>query len=59
VPLSTGQFEGLGRYCTVLFPLFIWLATLHSQIVQQALLAGFAMLYVLCLALFVNIHPIF
>lgn len=59
VPLSTGQFEGLGRYCTVLFPLFIWLSTLHSQIVQQTLLAGFAMLYVLCLALFVNIHPIF
>ncbi|RPH64587.1 MAG: hypothetical protein EHM89_01345 [Acidobacteria bacterium] len=59
VPLSTGQFEGLGRYSAVLFPMFIWLSTLHWPILQHTLVAGFAMLYVLCLALFVNIHPIF
>jgi hypothetical protein len=59
VPLSTGQFEGLGRCSTVLFPMFIWLSTLHWPMVQHTLIAGFAMLYVPCLALFVNIHPIF
>ena len=59
IPLSTGQFEGLGRYSAVLFPMFIWLATFASPIAQQALIASFAMLYTLCLALFVTVHPIF
>jgi Mannosyltransferase (PIG-V) len=59
VPLSSGQLEGIGRYCTVLFPMFLWLATLASPITQCTLMAGFAMFYALCLALFVNIHPIF
>ena len=31
LPLSSGVFEGLGRYCSVLFPAFIWLATIRSQ----------------------------
>ena len=30
VPLSSGTFEGLGRYCSVLFPAFIWLASIRS-----------------------------
>jgi hypothetical protein len=38
--------------------MFIWLSTLHWPILQHTLVAGFAMLYVLGLALFVNIHPI-
>ena len=29
VPLSSGAFEGLGRYCSVLFPAFIWLASIR------------------------------
>src|SRR5207248_7762736 len=24
LPLSSGQLEGLGRYCAVMFPFFIW-----------------------------------
>jgi hypothetical protein len=59
IPLSAGQFEGVGRYCTVLFPMFLWLATLASPIAQHTLVAGFAMFYALCLALFVTIHSIF
>ena len=31
LPLSSGQVEGLGRYVAVMFPLFIWLATLRSR----------------------------
>ena len=59
LPVSAGQFEGLGRYCAVLFPAFVWLATFRLPAVQTALTVGSAMLYVLCLALFVNLHPIF
>ena len=33
VPLSSGAFEGLGRYCSVLFPAFIWLASIRSRFV--------------------------
>ena len=58
-PFSAGQFEGVGRYCAVLFPMFLWLATLASPTAHAVLAAGFAMFYALCLALFVNIHPIF
>ena len=59
LPMSAGQFEGLGRYCAVLFPAFIWLATFRLPGVQTSITVIFAMMYVLCLALFVNIHPIF
>jgi hypothetical protein len=59
LPVSAGQFEGLGRYCAVLFPAFIWLATFRRSSVQTSITVVFAMMYVLCLALFVNIHPIF
>ena len=31
LPLSSGVFEGLGRYCAVLFPVFIWLAGVRSR----------------------------
>ncbi|HMF93000.1 MAG TPA: glycosyltransferase family 39 protein [Vicinamibacterales bacterium] len=59
LPLSSGQFEGLGRYCAVLFPAFIWLGTLRSRFVFDAVIVVFALLYTLCLALFTNIHPLF
>ena len=59
VPLSSGQYEGLGRYCAVLFPFFIWLAGLRSRTVFIAALVISAMLYTLCLALFTNIYPLF
>jgi hypothetical protein len=59
LPLSSGVFEGVGRYCSVLFPCFIWLATIRSQAVSTALLVVFALFYTLGLALFTAIYPLF
>jgi len=58
LPLSSGQYEGLGRYCSVLFPVFIWMASVPSRMFFSGSLVVFAMLYTLCLALFTNIHPL-
>ena len=59
LPLSTGQVEGMGRYVAVMFPLFIWLASIASSRAFIVAAVVFAMLYTLCLALFTNIHPLF
>ncbi|HWW87166.1 MAG TPA: glycosyltransferase family 39 protein [Vicinamibacterales bacterium] len=59
VPLSSGVFEGLGRYCSVLFPCFIWLASIKSRTITTAIVVLFALFYTLGLALFTTIHPIF
>jgi hypothetical protein len=59
LPLSSGQFEGLGRYCSVLFPVPILLASFQGETRHLGLIAGSAMLYALGLALFVNVHPLF
>lgn len=59
VPLSSGAFEGLGRYCSVLFPCFIWLASFRSNRLFLCLAVGFAMCYTLGLALFVTLRPLF
>jgi hypothetical protein len=59
LPLSSGVFEGMGRYCSVLFPCFIWLASVRSRHVATALVVVFAMFYALGLALFTTIHPLF
>jgi hypothetical protein len=59
LPLSSGVFEGVGRYCSVLFPCFIWLASIRSRSVSTALIVFCAMFYTLGLALFTTIHPLF
>lgn len=59
LPFSSGVFEGMGRYCSLLFPCFIWLATIRSRAVSTAIVVGFAMFYTLGLALFTTIRPIF
>jgi hypothetical protein len=59
LPLSSGQFEGLGRYCAVLFPAFLWAGALESPVIATPLVVASASLYTLCLALFVKIHPLF
>jgi hypothetical protein len=59
LPLSSGVFEGVGRYCSVLFPCFIWLASLRSRAVSTAIVVVFALFYALGLALFATLHPIF
>ena len=58
LPLSSGQYEGLGRYCSVLFPCFIWVAGSRSRVSDAALVVS-AMGYTLCQALFTTIHPLF
>jgi hypothetical protein len=59
LPFSSGALEGIGRYCSVLFPCFIWLASLRSRTAFTALVVCFSMFYTLGLALFVTIHPLF
>ena len=59
LPFSSGALEGIGRYCAVLFPCFIWLASLRSETVFTSLVVSFAMFYTLGLALFVTIHPLY
>jgi hypothetical protein len=59
VPLSSGVFEGLGRYCSVLFPCFIWLASLKSERLFVGLVVAFAMFYTLGLVMFVTLRPLF
>jgi hypothetical protein len=59
VPLSSGAFEGLGRYCSVLFPAFIWLASIRSRFVYTSLVVAFALFYTLGLALFATVRPLF
>ena len=59
LPLSSGQFEGLGRYCAVLFPMFIWLAGIRSRGLFSGTLVVSAAMYALCMALFTNFYPLF
>lgn len=59
LPLSSGQFEGLGRYCSVLFPLAILFGSLKGETRHFGLMTGFVMIYTLGLVLFGNVHPLF
>lgn len=59
LPLSSGQYEGLGRYCAVLFPIPIWLGSLHGEARLTWLVACFVLFYTLGLVLFGNVHPLF
>ncbi len=59
LPLSSGQYEGMGRYCAVLFPFFILMGGIRWRAGFLAMLVVSALLYTLCLALFTTIHPIF
>lgn len=59
LPLSSGEFEGLGRYCTVLFPMFFWLGRCENHAFTAGCIVVFSCFYTLCLALFANIYPLF
>jgi hypothetical protein len=60
LPLSTGQFEGLGRYCSVLFPFSLGLAAaVRSTTFQHLILFAFGALFMFGLSMFANIHPMF
>ncbi len=59
LPLSSGVFEGVGRYCSVLFPFFLGLGLIRSRPLFAAVMVGFAVFYVIALAMFVTLRPIF
>jgi len=59
LPLSSGVFEGVGRYCSVLFPCFLLLATIRSRVISNAIVVVFALFYTLGLALFTMTQPLF
>jgi dolichyl-phosphate-mannose-protein mannosyltransferase len=59
LPLSSGVLEGMGRYCSVLFPFFIWAASLRSRAAYAGWLLVFLALYPIALGLFVTLRPIF
>ncbi len=59
LPLSSGVFEGLGRYCSVLFPFFIWAASARSRAPFLVLVVVFAALYPIALGMFVTLRPLF
>ena len=55
-----GPVRGLGRYCSVLFPLPILLGSLERRNSRHlGLITGFVMFYALGLVLFANVHPLF
>lgn len=54
VALSTGTFMSIGRYILVLFPIYILLASIKNQYLQQALTFTSILLLALYTILFVN-----
>jgi Mannosyltransferase (PIG-V) len=59
VPLSASALEGVGRYASVLFPVFILAASWPSPRLHEAILIGGALLLALLNCLFVTLHPIY
>jgi hypothetical protein len=59
LPLSSGQYEGLGRYCSVLFPLPILFGSIKGETRHLGMMTGFVLFYALGLVLFGNVHPLF
>jgi hypothetical protein len=59
VPLSGNSLVGMGRYVSVLFPVFIVAAMVTSPRTHEALLIISAMFLTLFLALFVGWHPVY
>jgi len=59
LPLSSGQYEGLGRYCAVLFPIPMVLSSVSGEARHSWLIASLVLFYGLGLVLFSNVHPLF
>ncbi len=60
LPLSSGQFEGLGRYCSVLFPLSILLRIVEGRNPPPRIDDGLRpVLHARAWCLFGNVHPLF
>jgi hypothetical protein len=59
LPLSSQQYEGLGRYCSVLFPLALLFGSMKGEARHFGLMTCFVLFYTLGLVLFGNVHPLF
>jgi hypothetical protein len=57
VPLGSGSWEALGRYCSLNFPVFMALATLENRTLDIIMTVAAAVLLGLLAALFVS-HPL-
>jgi hypothetical protein len=58
-PLTTGGFLSAGRFSSVLFPAFVWLAAAVAPRQRTAWIVSFAMLQAMCAALFYTWRPLF
>lgn len=58
IPLSGNALVGIGRYASVLFPAFMFAATIRSLRAQHAILIVSALFYTLFLILFVAWYPL-
>lgn len=58
-PLTTGGFLSAGRFSSVLFPAFVWLAAVVTPRQRTAWMVSFAMLQAMCAALFYTWRPLF
>ena len=59
LPLSSGQYEGLGRYCAVLFPIPLLIGGTEGETRHSWLIAFSVLFFTLGLVLFSNVHPLF
>lgn len=59
VPLSANELEGIGRYASVLFPAFMFAATVESPRVRDVIVIVSAHFHALFICLFVTLRPIY
>lgn len=59
VPLSGNSIEGIGRYASTLFPVFMYLGVTSSRRAHEALLIGGALWLALLITLFVTHYPVY
>jgi hypothetical protein len=59
VPLSGNALEGVGRYASVLFPVFMLVGSAKSPRLHEALLITASLLLALFVCLFVTLRPIY
>lgn len=59
LPLSSGQYEGLGRYCAVLFPISLLIGSVEGETRHSWVMASSVLFFTLGLVLFSNVHPLF
>ena len=59
VPLTGNALEGVGRYASTLFPVFMLLGCTRSRRAHEAILVTSALLLSLLSSLFVTFHPIY